>query len=152
MTADLAPVLRGRKALPALRYAYAEPAALDYDRFAFTPDAGRAFLHQRFSLSETKSWTGRKVLTTLMTPRAAPLRHDLDPAAHDMSLFGRCDADLRAHLSAQGLPVYRFHDALREAFRLGLIYRVAASGEGKTYYGVPQLVRTAFSLKTPSRD
>lgn len=149
---DLVPVLRRRKPLPALRYAHAEPAALDYDRFAFTPESGRAFLHRRFALSDTRFWTGRKVLTTLMTPRAIALRHDLDTTALEMSLFGRCDADLRALLLAQDLAVYRFHDALREAFRLGLIYRVASRSDGKTYYGVPQLVRTAFSLKSPSLD
>lgn len=152
MTILEAAVLRRKKEARVLRYAHAEFPALDYERFAFTPRTGREFLTRSFSLSEGRPWTGRRVLALLMTPKAAALSHDLDPTSLDLRLYGRCDSDLRGLLLKQGVAVYRFHEALREAFRFGLIYRVNARADGKTYYGVPQTVRAAFSLKAPALD
>lgn len=150
MTISGVKVLRRKKEAQVLRYACAQRTALDYNRFVFTPESGRQFLFRRFTLCETRIWTGRTVLAALMTPKALALGHDQDLSGLDLRLFGLCDGDLRALLLEQGIAAYRFHEVLRDAFRLGLIYRVFSSGDGKTYYGVPQVVRAAFSLKAPA--
>ncbi|MBI3287945.1 MAG: hypothetical protein HYZ74_00320 [Elusimicrobia bacterium] len=136
-----------REAAHAVQYAHAEIPVLDYRRGAYNEERAREFMERDFVFSESARRTGQELLSLLVTPAALPLDSVPNPARHDFSLFGKSAAQIREALSGTGIPVYRYEDALKEAFLKGLIYRLADAATAATYQGVPHMVRLAFGLE-----
>ena len=131
----------------AVQHAHAEIPVVDYVRGAYGEDGAREFMEGVYAVDEKTSFSGKELLSFLVTPEA--LNPDLvpDPDRVDFSRLGRSSARIRAIVEDKGMPYHPYERIMTEAFREGLIYRLYNRNDGFTYYGVPPRVRADWGLE-----
>jgi hypothetical protein len=131
----------------AVQYAHAEIPVVDYRRGAYDEERAQEFMEGVYTVDEKTSFTGRELLSFLVTPEA--LRPDLtpDPDRVDFSRLGRTSAQVREIVEEKGMPYHPYERVMTEAFRDGLIYRLYNKNTGLTYHGVPPQVRSDWKLE-----
>lgn len=132
-------------AAQAVQHAHAEIPVVDYLRGAYGEERAREFMEGVFTADE-KKFTGRELLSFVVTPEA--LNPDLtpDPDRVDFNRLGRSSAQIREIVDEKGMPYHPYERILQEAFREGLIYRLYNKNTSLTYYGVPPRVRADWGL------
>lgn len=136
-----------REEARAVQYAHAEIPVVDYVRGAYGEDGAREFMEGVYAVDEKTSFTGKELMSFLVTPEA--LNPDLvpDPDRVDFSRLGRTSAQIRTIVEGKGMPYHPYERVMTEAFRDGLIYRLYNRNDGLTYYGVPPRVRADWGLE-----
>lgn len=130
----------------AVQHAHAEIPVVDYLRGAYGEERAREFMEGVFTADE-KKFTGRELLSFVVTPEA--LNPDLvpDPGRVDFNRLGRTSAQIREIVDEKGMPYHPYERVLQEAFREGLIYRLYDKNTSLTHYGVPPRVRADWGLE-----
>ncbi|HVE14493.1 MAG TPA: hypothetical protein VNI01_13930 [Elusimicrobiota bacterium] len=140
-------VATARRERRAVQIQRAELPPLDYRSSSFNEDAAREFSKKRFRFGD-KTWSGRKILLMLLTPNAVVADLAVDPTRMDLATFGKSESSIWELARARRIPIHAIDDALKEAFRMGLVYRVHDRIAGRSYYGVPYPTRSALRLRS----
>ncbi|MBY0449326.1 MAG: hypothetical protein K2X01_01705 [Cyanobacteria bacterium] len=143
-------VAHHRAEKPAAQKMHAPIPWFDYRLQGFSPAFAREFAEKPIGASDTgPSLIGKDLLQRLVTDVAILPSSLPAPDRMDFARFGVSEISLRDWAEKKDLPVYELHDALQEAFRLGLIYRMTDLNHKIGYVGVPYSVRSQLALESP---
>lgn len=130
-----------------VQHAHADIPVVDYRRGAYEERSAREFMDSVQLETAEKSFTGRELLSWLVTPEALLLDRVPDPERMDFSRLGHSSTRLRRILEEKSVPYHPYEAMLGRAFRDGLVYRLTDARRGVSYTGVPYEVRSAFGLR-----